>query len=142
MSRRKKLSTVIVLDGKPMNMVELAAHTGKSYYLLSDRYHSGDRDEDLLREVGAPRKRKVERKVHARKGLGPFHHAPKRQLNTERAQLEREARERVKAGLVAAFSAPLIAASLLSSEERREIRESVVGRQRWWTADSAYMGTR
>lgn len=138
MTRRKKLSTVIVLDGKPMNMVELAAHTGKSYYLLSDRYHSGDRDEDLIRDVGAPRKRRVEGKVHARKGLAPFHHAPKRELNAERTQKERDARAREKAGLAEVFLPPLIGEDVLSPDERKEIRQSVIGRQRWWSLDGAH----
>jgi len=136
MTRRKKLSTVIMLDGKPMNMVELAAYTGKSYYLLSDRYHSGDRDEDLIREVGAPRKRQQPRVPQ--KDSVAIHRLRKRQPNAERVEARRAAIERTKAAHAAAFSAPLIEHELLTRTERKEIRESVIGRQRWWGLDGVH----
>lgn len=132
MTRRKRLAIVMTHQGTQMNVKQLAEATGLSYYLLSDRYQSGDRDADLIRAVGAPRKRIVVRKAVARKGLGPFHHARKHKVNTDRAQKERDAREREKVGIAAA-SLPLIAPDLLSSEERKVIREGVIGRQRWWS---------
>lgn len=140
MTHRKNMAPVMIYRDEPVNRLQLAAATGLSYYVISDRYLSGDRDEDLIRPLNAPRTRK--KPPAPRRDFGPTRHTQKRKPNAARTEARRAAVERAKAEHAAVFCAPLIAASLLSSEERKQIRESILGRQRWWTVDSAYMGAR
>lgn len=128
-TRRVKMAPVMEYGGRWLNMKELAAATGLSYYNLSDRYSSGDRDEDLIRPLNAPRKRK--KPPAPRKDCGPFRHEPKRQPNLARVQAEREARARVRAALTAALSAPLIGEDILSRDERNSIHRRVGSGLRW-----------
>jgi hypothetical protein len=134
--RKPKGTVVLEFGGKKTLATDLAAKTGLSYYCLIGRYQAGDRDDDLVRPLGTKSRRwlalkAAKPKVVTRKDPGPARHVPKRQPNTERAQRERDAREREKAGLVAAFSRPLISEDILSPDERNSIHQRIGSGLRW-----------
>lgn len=133
--------------GRSVRLSELAKLTGVSLGTLQSRHEKGDRGERLWRPLERTRR------------LGPTSQqydmvdgkrieASKREQDRRRQTL-RQDRNRLRAERLAAVRAehaealkrPLIAKELLSKWEREAIHESVQGRQRWWTADSAYLVT-
>lgn len=135
------------IHGERLSLRQAAKRYGLEYATVADRWRKGDRGERLVRALD---------KGNAR---APGTNTDLAQMNAERdskrdlqrkAHAAREARETARrARLLAARAAhaaelarPFISAELLSDEERRRVRQSIVGRQRWWTVDSAYMGTR
>lgn len=149
MTRLARSAIVIEYNGKGLKLKQLAGVTGLTYHCLVGRYQSGDRGGDLVRPLGAKSSRQLERArlkaeeaAKSRKEVGSarHHHAKPKPKNQEREETRLRKLHEVREQHSAVFSQSLIAANLLSNKEREQIRQSIVGRQRWWTADSAYTG--
>lgn len=131
---------LVTIDAETFTLRQLAKRSGIAYPTICRRYHIGDRGEELIRPLmpGRQTKQQVD--------LAEMHDTHREERRREHAakRAKEEARRvrllELRALHAAELARPLISAGLLSRTERKEIRENVVGRQRWWTADSAYIG--
>lgn len=133
---------IIEIDGEFFTLRQLATRSGIAYPTICRRWSTGDRGTDIIRPLHPGRQTKQQidlAQMHETKRDSKRlqREAKRAKEDAQQARL-RELREQ-RAALLAR---PLIAANLLSGEEREQIRQSIVGRQRWWTVDSAYVGTR
>lgn len=134
------IARIVEIDGEQFTLRQLAMRSGIAYPTLCRRWHTGDRGADIIRPLHPGRQTKQQidlADMHTtRRDL-------KRQLRQAKLVKEEAQRARLRElreQRAALLARPLIAANLLSGEEREEIRQSIVGRQRWWTADSSYTG--
>lgn len=134
------IARIVHIDGEPFTLRQLAKRSGIAYPTICRRYHIGDRGEELIRPLSPGRQTKQQvdlAEMHdTKRDLRRQQHEVKRAKEEARAVRLQELREQ-RAALLAR---PFISADLLSDEERRRVRLSIVGRQRWWSVDSSYTG--
>lgn len=135
------------IAGRRYTLREAARVYSLQYATVMDRYRKGDRGVWAVRPLDKGGKAKagtntdlaqmnVERDT--KRALARRAYEAKRAKADARALRLRQ----IRAQHAAELARPLIATHLLSRQERAQIRQSIVGRQRWWTVDSAYTGTR
>lgn len=125
------------IAGRRYTLREAAKVYSLQYATVADRYSKGDRGEWAVRPLDKGGKAK------AGKNTDVAQMNVERDLKRDRQRIAHEAKRvkmdaralklrQIREQHAALLSSPLIAASLLSSQERKEIRESIVGRQRWY----------
>ena len=140
------MTTPVDYYGNSVSLRQLATLTGIKQCTLKARHDIGDRGERLWRPLDPAARTKTvnaEQRTDLEDGKRVLH--SKRDQDRQR-QSTRDDRNRLRAEHLAAIRAahaeamkqPLIAADLISTGEREAIRANVIGKQRFWTVDSAY----
>lgn len=133
MNREKNMThRTVDYHGEVLTLAQLSACTGLSKDCLDRRYRQGDRGERLWRPLDSMKRSAGTHGAEATNIKREQQAAQHARIQT-RQQRERQAQERARVERDAELGRALIAVELLSSEERREIHESVIGRQRWFS---------
>jgi hypothetical protein len=127
---------MVDFGGETMPLYKAAKIAGLSDYCVRKRFQKGERGGELFRPSKQGRFRKPAAKfddLAAKREAGQAAERTKEELKLARQRREVDARARAMSAHAAAFSRPLIDATLLKPKERLAIRERVkfCGQRNW-----------
>jgi len=119
--RQREPKIFITHDGQTKSIRAWAAQTGLNWHTIMERYRKGWQGEKLFGPVNSPNGGKRHDGAHRKQIKNPKLEA----IKVARKQIATDATERASRALTAELSRPLISKSLLTNDERQEIRDRV-----------------